>query len=311
MIPPFGFEATKYPLRHRLIYGAGLSLGSSDRNTILMPLVMHSNEMDVAASTIQVNPHNTGYETDSGPLCRKGSIIDKLSISLKFSMLDSCQPAHLAAGTAGPNFDDGTYKGDDVPAFNFLWRPFFNIFGEKLDAADQDTSTTVAAILALTKDETFEDVVPITTNKLTSAGPSDLVQPMSTVNAVQVFGDFNLTTNTAMEDHVFDEDLLQEALRRYTIKGALRSCIGRTRHVTLTRDRPYKNFYIDKFVPSQIRRIMEYGFFGIQVHMPIDTEQGQLFMLEDVDASTNHLGIKMISNYHEWNIEHDQGEGSS
>ncbi len=81
---------------------------------------------------------------------------------------------------------------------------------------------------------------------------------MSTVNAVQVFGDFNMTTNTAMEDHTHDEDELQQALRRFTNKGALKACMGRTRHVTLTKNRPFKNFYLDKFVPKAIRRIVPF-----------------------------------------------------
>ncbi len=302
MFPPRGYEAEKFPLRHRLAFGCGLSLGAEAANTVYFPLVMHSNEMDVAASTIQVNPHNTSYETDTGPLCRPMSIIDKLSLSLKFTMTKNCADAHHSAGTSGSE----TFTGDDVQALKFLWRPIFGVFPEKLAAADEDTGTTVAALLGLTTDATFEDVVPLTTNKLKTGGPSILNLPVSTVNAVQVFGDFNMTTNTAMEDHVFDEDLLQEALRRYTNKGALRSCFGRTRHVTLTRERPYKNFYIDKFVPRAIRRIMKYGFFGIQVHMPLDTDLEQYYNATDTSGNQNHLGIKAICNYHEWNVEHDQ-----
>ncbi len=266
-----------------------------------MPIVMHSNEMDVAADTIQVNPHNTSYETDTGPLCRNMSIIDRLTISLKFNMTHYCGPAHHSSGVSTSE----VFEGDDIPAFKFLWRPFFNVYPEKLDAADDDTGTTVAAILGLTKDATFEDVVPVTTNKLLTQGPAELAQPMSTVNAVQVFGDFNMTTNTAMEDHVFDEDLLQSALRRYTNKGALRSCLGRTRHVTLTRGRPYANFFIDKFVPRAIRRIQKYGFFGIQVHVPISSAVEQMYLSKALN-SVPHLGVKAIAHYHEWNVEHDQ-----
>ncbi len=303
MIPPRGFQTEKYPLLHRLEYGFGLSLGDDKENTVLAPIVMHSNEMDVAADTIQVNPHNTGFEEDTGPLCRSMSIIDRLRISMKFSMSSNCGIAHHESGTS----TNEVFSGDDIPAFKFLWRPIWNVFPEKLDAADDDTGTSVATILALTKDATFEDVVPLTTNKLnTSAAGSHRVQPMSTVNAVQVFGDYNLTTNTAMEDHVWDENLFQNALRRYINKGALRSCVGRMRHVTLTRDRPYQNVYLDKLVPRAVRRIMPYGFFGIQVHLPLDSDDEQLFMDDNGNSSVNHLGVKIIANYHEWNVEHDQ-----
>ncbi len=302
MRPPKGFESEKYPLRHRIIHGVQLNMGDEDANTVMLPLVMSSNEMDVAANTIQVNPHNTSYEEDAGPLVRQMSIIDRMRISLKFSMSSYCGPAHHSSGQSGAEL----FEGDDIPVLNFLWRPVFNVYPEKLDAADDDTGTTVAAILGLTKDATFEDVVPLTTNKLLSAGPANSSQPTSTVNAVQVFGDYNMTTNMVTEDHVFDEDLLQSALRRYTNKGALRSCLGRTRHVTLTRARPYANFYIDKPVPRAIRRVQPYGFFGIQIHLPMDTHVSQQYMAKDVTNTIGHLGIKCITNYHEWNFEHDQ-----
>jgi len=309
MRPPKGFENEKYPLRHRLVYGAQLALSSENLNTFTMPIVMSSTDMDVIPSTINVNPHNsTNYDEDAGPLVRQMSIIDRMTISLKFNMSHYCQPAHLIGGTAGPNFDDGTYQGDDVAALSFLWRPIFNVYPEKMDAADDATGTTVAAILAFTKDATNEDITPITTTNLPIQGPGDVNNPASTVNATQVFGDFNYTTDFIPEDHVFSEDLLQAALRRYTNKGALRSCLGRTRHVTLTRNKPYANFYIDKFVPNAIRRVQPYGWFGIQVHLPLETHVSQQYLSKSVAATVPHLGIKMIANYHEWNVEHDQGQ---
>ncbi len=306
MRPPKGFENEKFPLRHNLKFGCGLSIGNESKNTVFLPIVMSSNDVDVLPSTIQVNPHNSAYEEDGGPLCHDMSIIDRMRISLKFNMTHICEVSHHSSGTS----TNEVFLGDDIPSFKFLWRPMFNVYPEKLDAADDDTGDTVAAILGLTKDATNEDIVPLTTTKLPTSGPSELNLPVSTVNAVQVFGDFNMTTNIAMEDHVFDEELLQTALRRYTNKGALRSCLGRTRHVTLTRNRPFKNFFIDKFVPRAIRRIQPYGMFGIQIHLPYETDVEQHFSSNDSISDGAHLGIKCIVNYHEWNFEHDQDRGT-
>ncbi len=302
MRPPKGFENEKYPLRHRLLHQFGLNVVSGTKNTALLPLVMSSTDMAAGPDTIVVNPHNTAYVEDDGPLVRQMSIIDRMRISLKFDMTAYCDTAHHNSGISGSE----VFRGDSIPAIKFLWRPIFNVYPEKLDAADDDTGTTVAAILALTKDATNEDIVPLTTNKLVTSGPSELILAMSTINDIQVFGDFNMTTNAAMEDHVFDEALLQTALRRYTNKGALRSCLGRTRHVTLTRNKPYANFYIDKPVPNAIRRVQPYGFFAIQIHLPIQTDIGQIFPADAGTNSAPHLGVRMITNYHEWNVEHDQ-----
>ncbi len=304
MRPPKGFEQEKYPLRHKLHFAQALSMGVETGNTVLLPIVMSSTDMDVATDTINVNPHNvTNYDEDGGPLVRQMSIIDRMRISLKFSMTKHCGEAHHSSGQSTSEL----FTGDDIGQLKFIWRPIFNVYPEKLDAADDATGTTVAAILGLTKDATNEDIIPLTTNKLgTSEGSAYKALPVSTVNAVQVFGDFAMTTNTVMEDHVFDEDLLQNALRRYTNKGALRSCLGRTRHVTLTRNKPYKNFYLDKFVPNAIRRVQPYGFFAIQIHMPIDSDIDQHYLTTTV-STKQHLGFKVIANYHEWNVEHDQG----
>ncbi len=313
MRPPKGFEAEKFPLRHRLKYATGLGLSSDALNTVFFPIVRSAKGTAATnpltlPETIQVNPHNSAYEEDAGALCAQMSIIDRLTISLKFNLTHNCAERHYDSGLSGAPGNE-VFIGDDITALKFSWRPIFNVFPEKMDAADDNTTTTVAAILAMTKDATLEDIVPITTNKLPTTGPSDVNHPISSVNGVEAVADLNYTSSLVMEDHVFDEDLLQNALRRYTNKGALRSCLGRTRHVTLTRQKPYMNFYIDKFVPRAIRRIQPYAMFGIQVHMPYDVDFGQVTLTRDATAGLAHLGIKMIANYHEWNSEHDQDRG--
>ncbi len=302
MIPPRGFKSELYPLRHKLLAAFALGLGATERNTAIIPLVMSSTDMDANVNTIQVNPHNENYETDGGPLVRQMSIIDKLNLSIRFNMLSQCNDAAHTSGTS----TNELFTGDGVTHMKFLWRPIFFSFPEKLDAADMDTATTVAAILGLTKDATNEDVLPITTNKLSVTGSSDLPLPVSTVNAAQVFGDFNMTVDTTMEDHVWDETLFQEALRRYTNKGALKACVGRTRHVNLTRNRPYRSYYISKFVPRAIRRVVPYTFMAIQVHLPNHADIDQDYFSPSTHTSLPHLGCKMVCTYHEWNAEHDQ-----
>ncbi len=301
MIPPRGFQAERYPLRHRLVFSAALGMGVETSNTVFLPIVMSSEDMDVNADTIQVNPHNTAYEKDGGPLVRQMSIIDKLSLSLKFNMTELCADLQETAS--------GVFTGDSVQAVHLLWRPIFGSFSEKLDAADDDTALTVAAILGLTVDQTQKDVVPITTTKLSVVGSSDLVLPSSTVNAVQVFGDMNMTTDFTMEDHVFDEDVFHDALERFTNKGALRSMVGRTRHLTLSRNRPFKNYFLNKFVPRAIRRVVPFSFLGIQIHIPFISDVEQVYHARALSSAV-HVGVKCIAKYHEWNHEHDQAMGS-
>jgi len=308
MIPPRGFKAELYPLRHKLLYSAGLSATTPTQNSVFLTLIRHTN--DVIAGTpgsIVVNPHHGSYVTDAGAAVAKMSIIDNLNLSLKFNMTEHCNEKALTGGTAGPNFDDGVYTGDGINAVRLTWRPVFFSFPEKLDAADDSTTTTVAAILGLTKVAGQEDVVPLTTDKLPITGGSDLLQPLSTVNIVEVaVDDYNMTTGAVMEDHPWDETLFQEALRRYTNKGALAACVGRTRHLTLTRTRPYKNYYISKFVPRSIRRVMPYTFMGIQVNVEDIDSIGQIYHASNLTGNVAHVGLKAVCTYHEWNADHYQ-----
>jgi len=291
MIPPSGFTQELYPLNHWIEYSFGLCITADTLNTALCTLVRHTNDIITTGAGVPkmiiTNPHNTGYVSDAGPAVCKMSIIDKMRLSIKFNRTEACDT-------------------DSIESIKFLWRPIFFSFREKLQAADDDTGTTVESLLGVTSDTTFEDVVPLTTNKLLTAGASGKSQPVSSVNIAEVFGDYNMTTNTTMEDHVWDETLFQDALRRYTNKGALKSMVGRTRHVTLTKNKPYKNFYFDKFVPKAIRRVQPYSFFAIQVHLPEDEDMGQSYFSSANTATIAHLGCKIMANYHEWNIGHYQ-----
>lgn len=296
MIPPRGFKNELYPLRHRILYSFGLSAVTGTQNSAFATLIRHTSDVAVAPSAIEVNPHNTNYNSETGPAVQKMSIIDKLTLSIKFNMTEGGKTGEILSGIFG----------DSLGHVKLTWRPVFFSFGEKLDAADDDTGTTVATILGLTKDATFEDVVPLTTNKLNVAGPSELSQPVSTVNIVEVFGDYNMTTDTTMEDHPWDETLFQDALRRYTNKGALKACVGRTRHVHLSDTVPYKTYFLDKFVPRAVRRVVPYTFMGIQFNCPISSDIEQDFHNSNLTAGTAHVGVKIIANYHEWNADHYQ-----
>lgn len=298
MQTPRGFRQELYPLRHNIKYSFALGARADTINTVLATLVRHSSDIDNLPPTILVNPHNTGYVEETGSVCQKMSIIDRLNLSIRFNATAMWNDT---AETAS-----GVFSGDGIQHLRFLWRPIFFSFPEKLQATDDDTGATVETLLSLTSDDTNQDVVPITTNKLPTVGQSDLLHPVSTVNQAEVFTDLNMTTDTEMEDHVHNEDLLQDALRRFTNKGALRACMGRTRWVNLTRRQPFKNFYISQFVPRAIRRIVDRTYFGIQVHVPISADISQDYHTISLTASTGHIGCKIICNYHEWNSEHEQ-----
>lgn len=287
IIPPRGFKSQQFPLRHRLVYSFGLSALTETMNTTMITLVKNYKGANVP-TTIDVNPHHASFDKETGAICNPMSIIDKLNIGIRFNI---------------PS-EPGT---DVIKGLSFEWTPIFFSFAEKLDAVDDFTTSTVKSILSLTSDATQEDITPTFNNtKLPVGGNSDLVHPMSTTNFTEVFGTMNMDTDTTMEAITFDNTTLKNARAYYTNKGAINSILGRTRHEHLSENRRNSRTFIKKFVPRPIRRIMPYTYFGILIHLPIDSDPEQDYMFSALTASTTHLGCKLIANYHEWHSDHNQ-----
>jgi len=288
---PRGLEAQDHPLKHDFGYSCGLSAVTATKNSVWFPIVRSSTECTQAnAKTIIVNPHNTAQDRETGAMCTPMSIIQNLNMNLNFSA-------------------QSLMTTDEIKELHGWWMPFFVAFGEKLDAADDDTGVTVAAIMELTKDDTNKDVVPLTTTKLDTTGTSALNHPVSTVNFTEVFGTLNYTTNIAMESADFDEDAFNVMRSTGTNRGALNACLGRKRFFTvgIAGSIPLnRRFNIRGFLPRAVRRIVDFGFFGILTHIPLISELSQAYTSDAaLTADKAHIGVKMRIRYDEWNEHHD------
>ncbi len=286
MIPPRGFRAELYPLHHRFGARYLLDVVSETQNSTMIPLVQNYAGV-VNPNTIEVNPHNSLFKIETGPICSPMAIIDKLKMVLTFNLTE------LSLVT------------EKITGLNMLWRPIFFSFSEKLDAADDETTTTVQSILSLTKDSNQEDVTPAYGTKLDETTSTGEVA-MSAINIVQTAAISNLTTDTGPEAVPHNEQTFLDALRFYTNKGALKACIGSTRHFRLTEHNPIKSFFINKFVPRAIRRIVPYTFFAILCHADIQSARGSLVYNPALTGTSGHVGINLNCNYDEWHIEHNQ-----
>ncbi len=289
MRPPQGFASEIRPLRHRFGYKCGLSAKTATMNSVILTVAKHYKGAG-APDTVVVNPHNTAFDgEETGAICTGMSIIDKVQLSINIGLTKH------GIGTNG------------IKALKGLWRPIFFSFPEKLDAIDLVSSNTVKGILEMTPDATQEDVTPLwSTTKLPIDGDSDLAHPVSTVNLTEVFGLMNLTTDTTMESVAYSDDLFHKALQFYTNKGALKACVGRTRNFFLTEKNPNASFFIKKFVPRSVRRIVAYSYFGILVHIPITTDKESIYHSASLTPSKPDVGVGMMVRYHEWHPDHNQ-----
>ncbi len=289
MIPPRGFKAELYPLRHKFYHAFGLSAVDEDSNTMMITLIKHYKSTN-AATTVDVNPHHASFDKETGAICTSMSIIDRLRFNLTFVLQG---------------------KGvttNDVEALRIWWQPIFFSFGEKFDAADDFTTTTVGTLLGLVKDATEEDITPLFNNTklIATPGTSDRLHPMSTVNLTETSGINNMDTSTASESVTYNDELVKDALQHYTNKGALRSMLGRRRYLTLSSNRWHKSFYVDQPVPRAVRRIQPYTFMAILVHLPIQATDDQLYQAQALTTDQVYIGVTCKVNYHEWNADHNQ-----
>ncbi len=287
--PPKGLKSQEHPLKHRFDYSFGLSAATGSKNSAWVTLVRNDNLCTQAnAKTILVNPKNTSVDVETGPVCTPMSIIQniKVIISLKKSETNNI----------------------NAP-LKIQWTPFFASFKEKYEAADIDTGVTVASVMQLTKDDTNEDIVPLSTNKLSVVGNSDKSHPLSTVNLAEAFDThYNMTTNATMEDTPFNTESFHSLLTMGSNRGALKACLGRTRRLTMSmrnRDAGTKTFFINKFVPRAIRRIVPFTFFGILFHLPIESDIDSYYQDTAMVADVSQIGLRVLVRYDEWNEQHN------
>ncbi len=286
MIPPSGFKAELYPLRHKFYYSMGLSSVTGVTNCSMMTLVKNYKGANPPID-IKVNPHNANFVKETGAICGKMSIIDKLSLSMRFTFTE--------------------YAVNDLTPLHITWMPIFFSFPEKLDASDEKTSITVEQILELVKDAVQQDVTPLYANtKMSTEGTSERLVPVSTQNFAEVFGTLNMDVNLTNEGIAWDNTLFHDALRYYTNKGALKACIGRSRHMTLDSNHKHQNYFIKKFVPRAVRRIVPYSFFAIMVRVAKPDEDDSGYCATIPTASKSQVGVQMMVNYNEWNVDHNQ-----
>ncbi len=285
--PPSQLKAELYPLRHKFNFAFGLNLLTANTNTTMVTLVKNYKSVN-NPDTINVNPHHASFKVETGAICAPMSVIDNVKISFNCTLTEDA-------------------LADGIKSLKLKYMPIFTSFGEKLDSADDETTTTAAAMLELTKDATEEDITPAYGTKLAvPASGSSANHPASTANFTEVFGTMNLTTNVAMEAVPWTQKLFFDALKYYTNKGAIKSMIGKMRSITLTDTFPTKSIFIKKFPPRAVRRIVPYSFFGMLFHCPKDTDSDSIFYSGAITTAKCHVGVKLTCTYDEWNLDHLQ-----
>ncbi len=282
--PPAGYNTRDKPLPHLFVYQASLNIVTDIvRSTMFTYLRTTKDSND--PSTIEVNPRNAAFATDTGAVICEDSIVQKMNIVKMYGMTE------------------GARETENYTAVKFYHTNIMGVFEDSWTPKDEKTSLEVEDILEVTRDATKMDVTPkFSGTKLTGS----LLQPVSTVTMAEAFGDYNLNTNLTMEGVAFDLDTYFNK-RFYTNGGKVNAASPRMNSTILNVSRGgIKTSSETKFLPKRMRFGRRDLYFGELYHLPKYTEASQILDHSQVPANAALVYMKVIVSFNEWNTEFDQ-----
>ncbi len=279
--PPKGFGAISYPLPQSFEYLFTLQAEGPTKDATILTFI-RSSEVVTAPEAIEVNPSNTAFAEDVGPLIAMNSIVPKVTVNLKMSLTKAA------------------IETDSLRTMTVKMMPIYSAFLDGVEAIDTKTNVQIEDILELQHETGNKDVYPLFSGTDLGLG----TQPLSNVNATEVFGDMGLSVDTKLESVAFDESLLWDALRFYSNRAKLQKAIGKVKSITLSRDRPFRMFS-DNFTYPMVKRGNPYTFCGLLIWIPQVDSLGQVFRAAETTA-IEHLYATCGVHYSEWNADHDQ-----
>lgn len=285
--PPRGYDRQDDPLYHETRTKFSLNLENDAKNSTIIPFLRTS--IDSAdPSIIEVNPLNSAYEVDGGPLICYDSQVVMMNHVLRFSM------ATVSRTT------------DNIQSLYVNYMPIFGSFKENWEATDKTTGDTILSILDLTSDATNEDIIPAysgTDLANTSNLPVSTVTPAGSVD--EVFGDYDLTTDLIPESTPFVEETYWDAIQRYTNGNKLKTLTGRWRTVKLTDHKGNVNIKLPTTVPRHVQFGNPYLFYGCLVHLRQSGAFGQIPLATET-TNLAHVHVQYESRWAEWNRDFNQ-----
>ncbi len=283
--PPAGYNRRDKPLPHEFAYQVGFDITNTGMEAHTITL-LKTTKQSGDPKLIVVNPRNSGFAVDEGPVICYDSIVQKMTIVKEWSMTET------------------SMETDHIPALRIKTMKIMGAFEDAWTPADEKTSETIADLLEVTSDLTNEDVVPTVggVNLPSSYGSI----PLSTVTDAEAYTDYNLTTNDDPEGIVMDWDGIYDAMQYYTNGAKLKSLIGKIKNITLTQNRPFHSSYENKFIPKKIRYGNPHLFFGELLSVPHYTSLDQLVDKSQSFTSLAHAVCKIHVRFNEWNPDFDQ-----
>ncbi len=285
--PPPGYRRNDKPLPHEFEYIIGLNFLTAGRNATTCTYLRDKNDATIAADDIEVNPKNTNFAVDAGPLIVSDSMVQFMSIKTDYIL-----------GKTGLLTDKDKSAGYLIRMFKI-----FGCWADSWTPKDQTSGDTIATLLKVTSDTGKEDVTP-TFNGTDLATVS--AQPLSTVTSVETSGQYNLTTNANLEGVDLDFDKLFQAKRYYTNAGKLNTLMGNVSTIVINHNKTHIRTFEKRRVPRACNGGRPHMFFGEHINLPIYTDIDSLSdgLFTVLDAT--HVTIHKKIFFNEWNRDFNQ-----
>ncbi len=276
--PPPGYERRDKPLQHDIKYQFYLGLQLLSDSKTMITYLRHTKEV-IAPDLVIVNPKHANFVVESGAMCQPESIVKMATIITKFSLTRA-------------------YYTDNLKSLTIMHQNIHTQFENVLDEFDSKTGATIKSLLQLTAQTNNQDITPTFEN---DDLPSNIDHPLSTVNKTELFSMLNLNVDAKMENVVFDIDEYWDAVRYYTNGGLLKSLTGKLKTIVLNDNKPSVTIFERKFLPKNVQFMHPYTYFGKRIVLPLATSEYQTATSDLTLAGTEHVEVKSLIRYGEWN----------
>lgn len=259
-----------YPKPHDLYMGLLLGAEPTGEDSTIIP-VIHQDEA-MAPGSVYSNPMHASFAESSESNCCPESRINSLYGMLELSLTK------------------GALQTDKITSLKVGVQVIKTAFSKDLDEADEITGTALKTICGLAYETNDKQVYPLwngnkITEKYSGSGTYGANMPA-------------LTTNQIAEQVSFDEDQYYDALQYYTNAGLLKKITRGLKWYRLTQRHPIIRIPIK--IDNAVKRMNEYSFFGVRIHVPRTGTEYQDPASADT-TNISHLLCDARFRYFEWN----------
>jgi len=285
--PPRGYDKNDKPLPHEFVYKYDFDFSDGTKDAVVQTYARTTTDA-LAPDTIEVNPRNTLFAVDAGPVICSGSMIQFMTIAKTFVFT---KRAHVT---------------DTIPNIKMFSFKIAGCWEDTWTPTDEKTTTDIGNIIEITSVVGKEDVVPRVTG---AKMPNGIAIPLSTVTmAEDGVTDYNLTTTDIVEGVAFDMETMFDAFHYYTNGGKLKTIVGRIKQWNMNVNRKVHNDFQKGFIPRVCQSGQPHLFYGEMIHAPsYNGTVYQAHSTEHTATAGGHITTLTHIRFNEWNQEFKQG----